>query len=147
MLNFSALPTPRPPATTMLASASSGRSPAAAGWRAVMRTALGAGAGTSTVTCSPAPGLGWGSTAPGRTVITGTSALTLASTMNAPPKIECTAVPPDLTSTTSDSTPEPIRAASRPPISLPSAVAGSRTAAGPADSTSAASTSTNGVIR
>ena len=53
-LNFSALPTPRPPATTMLASVSSGRSPATAGWRAVIRAALAAGAGTSTVTCSPA---------------------------------------------------------------------------------------------
>ena len=85
--------------------------------------------------------------APGRTVITGTSALTLASTVNAPPKMEWIAVPSALTSTTSDSTPEPIRAANRPAISLPSAVAGSRTAAGPADSTRFANTSTNGVIR
>ena len=38
--------------------------------------AFSAGAGTSTVTCSPAPAAGAASTAPGRTVITGTSALT-----------------------------------------------------------------------
>ena len=79
--------------------------------------------------------------------MTGTSALTLASTVNAPPKMECTAVPSERMSTTSESTPEPIRAASRPAISLPSAVAGISTAAGPADSTSFSSTSTNGVIR
>ena len=109
--------------------------------------AFSAGAGTSTVTCSPAPAAGAASTAPGRTVITGTSALTLASTVNAPPKIECTPVPSALTSTTSDSTPEPIRAASRPAISLPSAEAASSTAAGLALSTSDPSTSTNGVIR
>ena len=39
-------------------------------------------------------------------------------------------MPPSLTSTTSTSTPEPIRAASRPAISLPSAVAASTTPAG-----------------
>ena len=109
--------------------------------------ALAAGAGTSTVTCSPAPALGAASIAPGRTVMTGTSALTFASTVNAPPKIEWIAVPSPLMSTTSESTPEPIRAASRPATSLPSAVAGISTAAGVADSTSFSSTSTNGVTR
>jgi len=88
-----------------------------------------------------------GHTATGRTVITGTSVVTWASTVYAPPKMEWTPIPPSLTSTTSTSRPDPVRAASRPAISLPSADAAMSTPAGAADSTSDASTSTTGVTR
>ncbi|SKT71609.1 Uncharacterised protein [Mycobacteroides abscessus subsp. abscessus] len=70
-----------------------------------------------------------------------------ASTVNAPPKIECRALPPSRTSTTSVSRPEPRRAARRPATSLPSVVAAIRMPAGLAVSASAARMSTLGVTR
>ena len=81
MPKLSALPTPRPPSTTTLASVSSGRSPATAGSREVILVAFSAGAGTSTLTTSPAPSDGSASIAPGRTVITGVSPTASASTV------------------------------------------------------------------
>ncbi len=72
----------------MVASVSSGRSPATAGSREVTLAAFSAGSGTSTVTFSPAPSAGSASIAPARTVITGVSPLACASTVNAPPKME-----------------------------------------------------------
>ena len=77
---FSALPTPRPPDTTMDASVSSGRSLRSAMTRSVMCAPLAASL-SSTVTCSSAasPGAASGGTAFGRTAtigmppVTGTS--------------------------------------------------------------------------
>jgi hypothetical protein len=113
----------------------------------VILVAFSAGSGTSTLTCSPAPSEGSASMAPGRTVITGVSPLAWPSTVNAPPKMDQMALLSAFTSTTSTNRPDPIRAASRPAISLPSALAASKTAAGLADSASDASTSTEGVMR
>ena len=66
-----------------------------------------------------------------------------ACTDHAPPNTEC--VPPCASSaTTSLSQPDPVRTASRPATSLPSAEDAMSTAAGSTRSTSAASTSTCG---
>src|SRR5699024_8013028 len=62
-------------------------------------------------------------------------------------KIEWTTDPAGLISTTSLSSPEPMRAAKRPATSLPSMLAGTSTAAGETDSASDACTSTFGVTR
>jgi hypothetical protein len=64
---------------------------------------------------------------------------TLACAMMPPPKIECSATRPSVTSTTSVRTPEPVFTASRPATSLPSAVAETSTAAGAFSFTSWAS--------
>ena len=71
--------------------------------------------------------------APGRTVITGTSALTfgLDGERAAEDGVDGGAALLDVDDVGEHA--EPIRAASRPAISFPSAVAGNKTAAGPAD--------------
>ena len=68
--------------------------------------------------------------------------VTLDFTTTAPPKMDCSATGPSspgVRYAASVSTPEPILTASRPATSLPSAVAGTSTAAGDACATSAAS--------
>jgi len=84
---------------------------------------------------------------PGRTVITGVPVVAFDRTTNAPPNTEWVAVPSASSPITSLSSPLPVRTASRAAISLPSADAASTTAAGDTCSTSAASTSTVGLIR
>ena len=76
-------------------------------------------------------------------MITGCSVADFACAINAPPNTECV-TPSAVTSTTSLSQPEPVRSASRPAISLPSADTAINTATGLTPSTSAASTSTCG---
>src|SRR5262249_18715788 len=125
---LSALPTPRPPDTTMAASVSSGRSLRSWVTRSVMCAPLAVSV-NSTVTGSSAaaPGDTSGATAFGRTATIGMPAVTFDLTMMAPPKMDCSATgppSPGVRSTASVSTPEPVLTASRPATSLPSAVAG-----------------------
>ena len=61
----------------------------------------------------------------------GVPVVTVEWTTVEPPKTDCSATKPALTPTASVMMPEPVRTASRPAISLPSAVAGTSTPAAP----------------
>ena len=76
--------------------------------------------------------------------MTGWAVFAFASTEYAPPNALCV-TDSGPTATASLSSPDPVRTASRPAISWPSADVPIRTAAGETDSTSPASTSTSGV--
>src|SRR6185312_2437440 len=107
---FSALPTPRPPDTTMDASVSSGRSLRSWATRSVMCAPLAASlSSTPTGSSAAAPGDASGGTAFGRTATIGMPLVTLDFTMMAPPKMDCSATgppSPGVRSTASVSTPE-----------------------------------------
>ena len=83
----------------------------------------------------------------GLTVMIGVPLVTLACTVKPPAKTDCVVtgpLSPGWTSTASVMRPEAVRTASRPAISLPSAVEVSSTAVGAASSTRCASASTLG---
>ena len=113
-------PTPRPPATTTLASVSSGRSPCTAGVKDSTVASSAPGPASSRVSIvASAAGTGSAGTAPGRSVYTGHSPPTAALTETVSPKMDCCAVRSGLIPTTSHRTPLARRAAKRPAISLP----------------------------
>ena len=74
----------------------------------------------------------------------GVPVLIFEVTTIAPPKIGCVAVSSPSTAVASVIRPEPVLTARRPAISRPSAVLGTRTAAGAAEATSEASSSALG---
>src|ERR1022692_540706 len=142
---FSALPTPRPPETTIEASVSSGRSPPSWTTRSVMRAPFAASVTSVPAgTISAAPGAGSGVVAFGRTAMIGRPAVTLEFTTIAPPKIDCSATRSSPMSTASVISPDPVLIASLAAISLPSGVLATSTAAGEPDATRLASSSALG---
>ncbi len=142
---FSALPTPRPPETTIDASVSSGRSPRSCTTRSVTWAALAASlTSTLTFSSSAAASAASGAIALGRTATMGVPTATLDWTMMAPPKMDCSATRPSSRPTASVISPEPVLTASRAATSRPSAVLATSTAAGDFSATRAASSSALG---
>ena len=148
--NPSAEPTPRPPETTIAASASSGRSPVS--WTTLSVTLAPLAASltvTSTVCSSAAAGAGSAATEFGRTVTMGVPVLTAEWTTVAPPNTDCSAtILPSCSArpTASQSMPEFVLTASRPATSLFCPVEAISTAAGETWATRAARTSASGPV-
>jgi len=142
-------PTPRPPETTIDASARSGRPPATAAARPVI-VALPAASSTlsarSTRAGAPPP-VATASTELGRTVMMGVPLVTFDWTTVDPPKTLCVQVPSAAIPTASVMMPESVRTASRAAASLPSAVEATSTAAGARSATNWAKACAAGTTR
>jgi hypothetical protein len=141
-------PVPRPPATTIAASVSSGRPLALRGCEATI-CAFFAESDTVAANSSTAaaPSAASGVAELGLTVMIGVPLVTLALTVKLPAKTDWVVVPSSATSTASVIRPESILMASRPAISLPSNVEGIRIAAGEVFWTSCWSASAFGATR
>src|SRR6266508_335896 len=147
-LKLSALPTPRPPETTMDASVSSGRAPFDSATRSTTRARVSrSDSVTGTGSTAGVTGAGVGVTELGRTVTSGRPRVTRDLTIVEPANTTWVAAPSASTATASTSRPLSSLTASRPAISLPSWVEGSRTAAGAVARTSSASTVAFGATR
>ena len=145
---LSALPMPRPPETTMEASASSGRPPLASTTLSTTFAPLAASdTETVRVSTSAAPVAASGGVEFGRTVMIGAPVATFDCTMVEPPKIDWVATKPSATPTASVMMPLPVLMAVRAATSLPSGLDATSTAAGHFSAISAASTSARGAAR